>query len=203
MVVKRTRLVTYVTVCLCVLTGWLAVGCDGSSNKTAEKKQHATVQTTAKTAPKTPLPSYTIPPAANSGGFCVKVDYLKIKQVLGEPFDVAAASGEEGKPQSCVVRRAGVTFPYLTLARNPVAMTAENFRTDFQPGEASTLDGLGQAAYSKVFNPDQGSGPRTEVGWLTADAVYTVRFTASPDMDPNLAPQLAADLSKLVKELGL
>lgn len=169
--------------------------CGSGSDEKANGTHH---KSTAPAKSASPTPSRSaVPPAANAGGLCAKLSYEQVETALGERFDVAAADGPENQTQSCVLRTSARDYPRFILSRHPTQMSAEDFRRDFQPEGAAELAELGLAAYSQVLPPDQGSGARPQIDWLTADAVYTARWIPGPQVTNEAAQQTIAKLAQL------
>ncbi|MBU2662334.1 hypothetical protein KOI35_02310 [Actinoplanes bogorensis] len=121
-------------------------------------------------------------PAASAGGACILWDYAFIKQKLGVTFDVAA-SDQVDDTSSCVVQTATGDYPDLMLSVvESTPASATQFLSDLKPAKATTLKGLGKAAYRLYTPPAAGRGPIIEIGWLSeAKQLQTLRFTFAQD----------------------
>lgn len=160
------------------------------------------------TIPPAPAPAVETFPAAAAGGACELLDYGVIEEVLGAGFDVAAASRHK-ETQTCVVQAEGAARPDLLLSVTPTTADAAIFADEVAPEGATTVKGLGKAAYRVTRAAVRGSGPGVEVGWLTGDKakrLITLRFTFAAGQAKSKADALApklVNLAKMVDTAGL
>jgi hypothetical protein len=142
-------------------------------------------------------------PAARAGGVCQSLDYGVVEQTLGLSFEVAAG-GQQDATQTCVLQRAGVTVPDLTLAVTPTKVDPTIFRNTVMPKGASALTGLGKAAYQAPVAPapQSGRGPGAEVGWLSGNnRILVLRCTLPVEAPAEIATGLPAKLVELAKKV--
>lgn len=120
-------------------------------------------------------------PAASAGGACVFLDYDAIEEALGARFDVAAAS-QSGQTATCVVQAERSELPDLALTITKTSVGADIFASDVVPDKgATTVKGLGLAAYQATTAPSKNSGAGLEVCWLTKDKrLISLRYTVAP-----------------------
>ena len=133
--------------------------------------------------------------AASAGGACILWDYGFIKDTIGVTFDVAA-SDQVDDVSTCVVQTSAGDYPDLMLSVvEATRASPEQFLDDLKPAKASTVKGLGKAAYRLTGAPAAGHGPTIEVGWLSeAKQLQTLRFTFA-------AKASAADVSAMSPRL--
>jgi hypothetical protein len=117
-------------------------------------------------------------PAASAGGACILWDYDFIQSKIGVEFDVAA-SDQVDDTSTCVVQTIEGDWPDLALAVvESTQANASLFLSDLKPKKATTLKGLGKAAYRLNSGATGGHGPVVEIGWLSeAKQLQTLRFT--------------------------
>ena len=117
-------------------------------------------------------------PAASAGGACILWDYDLIKSKIGVTFDVAA-SDQVDDTSTCVVQTVDGDWPDLALSVvESTQADATLFLSDLKPKQATTLKGLGKAAYRLNTAASGGHGPSVEIGWLSeAKQLQTLRFT--------------------------
>ena len=117
-------------------------------------------------------------PAASAGGACILWDYDFIKSKIGVAFDVAA-SDQVDDTSTCVVQTVDGDWPDLALSVvESTQADAPLFLSELKPKKASTLKGLGKAAYRLNTAATAGHGPTVEIGWLSeAKQLQTLRFT--------------------------
>ena len=193
-----------------------------ASSSRAEAADEASITAATGASDPSPAPSPTgplvdIPPAASAGGLCRKVTYSQVARALDVRFDVAAASGDAGATQVCVLQRVGFSAPDLTLSRIPLdkpdpadepepgtkpETPEEIFKADYQPEAAKKVTGLGKAAYSRVLAGKDGGGAQVEVGWLAAETVDTLVYTTSPDTTPQEAAKEVARVITLARQIA-
>jgi hypothetical protein len=193
-----------------------------ASDSRAEAADEASITEATGAGDPSPEPSPTgplveVPPAASAGGLCRKISYSQVARALDVRFDVAAASGEAGATQVCVLQRVGSSAPDLTLSRIPLDKpdpedepepgtkpeTPEDaFKADYQPEGAKKVTGLGKAAYSRVVSGTDGGGAQVEVGWLAAESVDTLVYTTEPGTAPAEAAKDVARLVTLARQLA-
>ncbi|MEJ3743515.1 hypothetical protein WEI85_09530 [Actinomycetes bacterium KLBMP 9797] len=148
-----------------------------------------------------PAPAIATFPAAAAGGACALLDYDAIAAALGVRFDVAAASRYD-KTSACVVQAEGAARPDLMLSVVPSSADATMLAKDIAPDGATTVKGLGKAAYRATRSAAKGSGPVAEVAWLTADKkLLTLRYTLPAGEPKAAADALAGKLVTLAKQL--
>jgi hypothetical protein len=140
-------------------------------------------------------------PAATAGGACVFFDYATIEKAIGVRFNIAAAS-QSGQTTTCVVQPDKADLPDLALTITKTTADAEIFQSDVVPEKgATTLKGLGLAAYQAPVVATKATGPGLEVCWLTKDKrLMSLRFTGIPDSPAppkTLGPQLVALAKKV------
>ena len=127
-----------------------------------------------------PLPPVALveQPAASAGGACILWDYDFIKSKIGVAFDVAA-SDQVDDTSTCVVQTVDGDWPDLALSVvESTQADAPLFLSELKPKKASTLKGLGKAAYRLNTAASGGHGPTVEIGWLSeAKQLQTLRFT--------------------------
>jgi hypothetical protein len=155
------------------------------------------------TIPPAPAPAVATFPAAAAGGACQLLDYGVIEEVLGVRFDVAAASRHKGT-QTCVVQAEGAARPDLLASVTGTTADAAVFADEVAPEGATTVKGLGKAAYRVVRAAGRGSGPGVEVGWLTGDKekqLIMLRYTLAAGQPAAKAEALAPKLITLAKKL--
>jgi hypothetical protein len=129
-------------------------------------------------------------PAASAGGACQLLEFAAIERALGARFDTAAADERDGT-RSCVLRARGAAHPELTLSVSESRIDPAGFRADVAPKGATSVRGLGSAAYRHVRPAGAGQGPVAEVGWLgVGGRLATLRYALAPD-----APAAAAEES--------
>ncbi|GAB3802027.1 hypothetical protein [Micromonospora zhanjiangensis] len=142
-----------------------------------------------------PAPAVVEIPARAAGGACRLLDFAVVEQHTGTRFDVAAASESAGS-QSCVLRTEDEPQPALMLAVTRTAVDASIYRTSVVPKGATTVSGLGKAAYRTVPKPAAGRGVGVEIGWLAAGGrMVCLRFTFPAGRDEaadGFAPKLLA-----------
>jgi hypothetical protein len=116
--------------------------------------------------------------AASAGGACILWDYGFIKDTIGVTFDVAA-SDQVDDVSTCVVQTSAGDYPDLMLSVvETTKASPEQFLDDLKPAKATTVKGLGKAAYRLYGQPAAGHGPSIEIGWLSeAKQLQTLRFT--------------------------
>ncbi|WP_240669678.1 hypothetical protein [Actinoplanes solisilvae] len=116
--------------------------------------------------------------AASAGGACILWDYGFIKDTIGVTFDVAA-SDQVDDVSTCVVQTSAGDYPDLMLSVvESTKASPEQFLDDLKPSKATTVKGLGRAAYRLNGAATAGHGPSIEVGWLSeAKQLQTLRFT--------------------------
>lgn len=132
-----------------------------------------------RTHPTTPVVSTPPPqPAEYAGGACQLLDFDVVRTSTGLEFDVSAAS-QSGSSYTCVLQGEDNSYPDLRFMLTAANFTTTQFRTDIQPHGASTLSGLGTAAYTAVLTGDSG-GPAVEVGWLSGNGRVTVLRVTLP-----------------------
>jgi hypothetical protein len=117
-------------------------------------------------------------PAASAGGACILWDYAFIKSKIGVTFEVAA-SDQVDDTSTCVVQTIAGDWPDLALSVvESTQADAKLFLSDLKPDKATTLKGLGKAAYRLNTAASGGHGPSVEIGWLSeAKQLQTLRFT--------------------------
>jgi hypothetical protein len=117
-------------------------------------------------------------PAASAGGACILWDYAFIKSKIGVTFDVAA-SDQVDDTSTCVVQTVSGDWPDLALSVvESTQADADLFLDELKPAKATTLKGLGKAAYRLNSAASGGHGPVVEIGWLSeAKQLQTLRFT--------------------------
>ena len=125
-----------------------------------------------------PAVTFAEQPAASAGGACILWDYDFIKSKIGVKFEVAA-SDQVDDTSTCVVQTVGGDWPDLALSVvESTQADAELFLSDLKPAKATTLKGLGKAAYRLNAAASGGHGPVVEIGWLSeAKQLQTLRFT--------------------------
>ncbi|HET6478827.1 MAG TPA: hypothetical protein VFG35_02120 [Actinoplanes sp.] len=155
----RSRSVVFGAVLLLALTG-----CDKHEEESA--------------SPDVPPVTAVEQSAASAGGACILWDYPFIKENIGVTFNVAA-SDQVDDTSTCVVQTSAGDYPDLTLAVvESTQATPDQFLDDLKPAKATTLKGLGRAAYRLYTPPAAGRGPVIEIGWLSeAKQLQTVRYT--------------------------
>jgi hypothetical protein len=206
----------------------LLAGCDGKGGgakaatgstvkkPAADASFEATAATPSPSA--TPDPLRSVAPAAAAGGICRQFTFDRVASVLGERFEVAAASGKVGSEQVCVLQRVGVTAPDLTFSKLPLSAEekadppadatpapmspVEAFRADYQPKIAKNVSGIGRAAYSRVVAGSAGAGPLVEVGWLGTANVFILSHTTAPGTSAAVAAKRLTALTSLARELA-
>lgn len=116
--------------------------------------------------------------AASAGGACILWDYGFIKDTIGVTFDVAA-SDQVDDVSTCVVQTSAGDYPDLMLSVVETTKASPGqFLDDLKPAKATTVKGLGKAAYRLYGQPAAGHGPSIEIGWLSeAKQLQTLRFT--------------------------
>ncbi|MEV0717088.1 hypothetical protein [Asanoa sp. NPDC050611] len=135
-------------------------------------------------------------PAATAGGACVYFDYATIEKAIGVRFAISAAS-QSGQTTTCVVQPVQADLPDLALTISKTTADAEIFKSDVVPDKgATTVKGLGLAAYQSPVAATKTTGPGLEVCWLTKDKrLMSLRFTGVPDSPAppkSFGPQLVA-----------
>jgi len=141
-------------------------------------------------------------PAAIAGGACVFFDYETIEKAIGVRFGISAAS-HSGQTTTCVVQPQQGDLPDLALTISKTTVDATVFKDDVVPDKgATTVKGLGLAAYQAPFAATDSAGPGLELCWLTKDKrLMSLRFTDlidAPAPEKELGPQLVA-LAKQVE----
>jgi len=201
---------------LAACTGASDGGAKASHNRDADVSDEASFEPAAEASPSvSPSPLREVPPASTAGGLCRKLNYDRVASAIGVRFEVAAASGEAGAEQVCVLQRIGFSAPDLTLSRMPVEPPAdiegaagaetdvEAFRADYQPESAKTVTGLGKAAYSRVVAGESGDGAQIEVGWLGKQTVYVLTLTTTPATNVTAAAKEVPRVVGLARQLAL
>lgn len=141
-----------------------------------------------------PSPSPSPTPAQAAGGTCKLVDYDSVEQATGTRFEVAAAGHADGA-SSCALQVLYADYPDLVLAVAGTKADAKAF-AKAEPDGASTVSGLGSAAYSRVTAGSGDAGPAVEVGWLGKHHdIVTLRYTYPASASTETA---RAAVSKLV-----
>jgi hypothetical protein len=126
-----------------------------------------------------PTPSAQPTPAQAAGGSCQLLDYGAVEQATGTRFAVAASTAS-GSAQSCALQTLYSDYPDLLLSAAPTKADAKTFGKA-APDNASTVSGLGQAAYSRRIAAGDGAGPAVQVDWLGKNAkLLTLRYTFPP-----------------------
>ncbi|NUS73588.1 MAG: hypothetical protein HOQ05_09320 [Corynebacteriales bacterium] len=187
------------TALACAAIAVLATGCGDDADKDQDDAKKPATSTAAKETAD-PL-MRAVPPASDAGGACGSVDYAVIEQTAGLRFDVAAA-GTSDQARTCALRQTSHELPALVFAVRDGEFDAEGFRTDFQPGDAQGVDGLGDAAYNKVLDASDNSGPRVEIGWLTGGSARTLTLTTAANTSPDDAKNQINGLVELAKKLS-
>jgi hypothetical protein len=114
-----------------------------------------------------------------AGGSCQLLDYGAVEQATGTRFAVAASTAS-GSAQSCALQTLYSDYPDLLLSAAPTKADAKTFGKA-APDNASTVSGLGQAAYSRRIAAGDGAGPAVQVDWLGKNAkLLTLRYTFPP-----------------------
>lgn len=190
---------------VCAVAG--LVGCGELDHKrtdaSSEKKSATTQQQTErKAAPKSPAASLSrvVAPAADAGGLCRSLDYGVVHDTTGLDFDVAAPSQSSGT-QACALQSVSAELPTLTYSSVDAQVKPSDFGSDFQPDGANKVDGLGQAAYSKVSNGSNGSGPAVEVGWSSGQKVFTLALLTPNNTSGDDANGYVGKLTDLAKKI--
>jgi hypothetical protein len=140
-------------------------------------------------------------PASTAGGACVYLDYATIEKTIGVRFDISAAS-QSGQTTTCVVQPGQAELPDLALTITKTTADAEIFKSDVVPEKgATTVKGLGLAAYQTPVAATKTTGPGLEVCWLTKDKrLMSLRFTGIPD-SPAPPKSMATQLVALAKRV--
>jgi hypothetical protein len=147
-----------------------------------------------------PTPSAQPTPAAAAGGSCQLLDYETVRQATGTQFAVAASTAD-GNAQSCALQGLYADYPDLVLSVAPTKADAKTFGKA-APTTASTVTGLGQAAYSRPLGADGAAGPGVEVDWLGKNAkLLTLSYTFPASTSPATAKALTAKLVALAKQI--
>ncbi|WP_433296709.1 hypothetical protein ACQP2F_39090 [Actinoplanes sp. CA-030573] len=164
----RSRFVVLGAAALLAMAGCAMAGCDNKAEAQAEE-----------TLPPVALVEQ---PAASAGGACILWNYDFIKTKIGVAFDVAA-SDQVDDTSTCVVQTVGGKWPDLALSVvESTQADAKLFLSDLKPAKATTLKGLGKAAYRLNSAASAGHGPVIEIGWLSeAKQLQTLRFTFAKD----------------------
>jgi hypothetical protein len=138
-------------------------------------------------------------PAASKGVACGLVDFGEVGQALGTTFDTAAGA-QVADSYTCVETRSGQGLPNLSVAVSPTVADDLIFTVSVAPAGATTVVGLGQAAYV-VAAPAAGSnGPAIEYGWLSAKPrLYILRYTFPPGADAAAVTAMTPKLLILAK----
>ena len=140
--------------------------------------------------------------AASAGGACILWDYAFIKEKIGVAFSVAA-SGQVDDTSTCVVQTAAGDYPDLVLSVvESTKATSGQFLQDLKPSKASTLKGLGKAAYRLYTPAAAGRGPIIEIGWLSeAKQLQTLRFTFARDATAAAVTGMTPKLTALARAM--
>jgi len=141
-------------------------------------------------------------PAASAGGACILWNYDFIKSKIGVTFEVAA-SDQVDDTSTCVVQTVGSDWPDLALSVvESTQADASLFLADLKPKKATTLKGLGKAAYRLNTAASGGHGPTVEIGWLSeARQLQTLRFTFPKDATRDAVDELSPKLLNLAKAM--
>jgi hypothetical protein len=153
--------------------------------------------------PQAPPPADIVrPPAASAGGACILWDYPEISKALGVTFNVAAAD-QADDVSTCVVQTEGASRPDLVLSIvERTEADAALFTKDLAPAKATTVKGLGKAAYQSIAPAAADHGATIEIGWLTADKqLMSLRFTFAKGTPQAEANPMAGKLVGLAKIL--
>jgi hypothetical protein len=149
-----------------------------------------------------PLPAAPViaPPAAAAGGACILLDYGLIKDKIGVKFDIAAAD-QADTTSTCVVQAEGSSKPDLVFSVvEHTDADAKTYLAELKPAKATTVTGLGAAAYRTVTDGSGGTGPVVELDWLTkAQQAKTLRFTYAQGTSTGDAEKLVDRLVELAK----
>jgi hypothetical protein len=147
-----------------------------------------------------PTPSAQPTPASAAGGSCQLLDYGAVQQATGILFAVAAST-TNGNAQSCALQGLYTDYPDLLLSVAPTKADAKTFGKAV-PSTASTVSGLGQAAYSRPVGGDGAAGPGVEVDWLGKNAkLLTLRYTFPAGTAAATAKALTPKLVALAKAI--
>lgn len=147
-----------------------------------------------------PTPSAQPSPASAAGGSCQLLDYGTVRQATGTQFAVAASTAD-GDAQSCALQGIYTDYPNLVLSVAPTKADAKTFGKA-APDTASTVDGLGKAAYSRPVGADGTAGPGVEVDWLGKNAkLLTLRYTFPASTSTGTAKALTSNLVALAKTI--
>ncbi|WP_307872797.1 hypothetical protein [Paractinoplanes ovalisporus] len=179
----RSRSVVLGVVLLLALTG-----CDESDDE-------------ADAAPPPPV-NVVQQPAASAGGACILWDYAFIQEKIGVAFDVAA-SDQVDNTSTCVVQTSAGDYPDLmfSVVESSQASSAQ-FLSDLKPSKATTVKGIGKAAYRLYTPPAAGRGPIIEIGWLSgAKQLQTLRFTFAQDATAAAVTAMNPKLIALAKAM--
>ncbi len=178
-------------------------GCGELDHKRGDAKASSSdTGKSSNSAPKTPSPSLgkVVPPAADAGGLCKSLDYQTIHDTVGLDFDVAAPSQSNGT-QACAVQSTSSELPSLTLSAITTQVSAKDFTDTFQPQDGKKLDGVGEAAYSKINGAGNGAGPSIEIGWSTGKQIYTLALLTKQGTSDGDANGYIAKLAELGKKI--
>jgi hypothetical protein len=117
-------------------------------------------------------------PAASAGGACILWDYGFIQEKIGVTFNVAAAD-QIDDTSTCVVQTVDGAYPDLILSVvESTTADAKLFLSDLKPDKATTLKGLGKAAYRVNATASGDHGPSVEISWMSeANQLQTLKFT--------------------------
>ncbi|GAA3511256.1 hypothetical protein [Actinocatenispora rupis] len=145
-----------------------------------------------------PSPSASPTPAQQAGGTCKLLDYDSVEAATGTRFQVAAASTASGA-RTCALQVLYSDYPDLTLSVVDTKADAKAFGKA-APSDASTVKGLGSAAYSRVLGAGDGAGPVVEVTWLGQHKqIVSLRYTYPKGTSATTAGR---SVSKLVRYAG-
>ncbi|MCU7730027.1 hypothetical protein ODJ79_40470 [Actinoplanes sp. KI2] len=141
-------------------------------------------------------------PAASAGGACILWGYDFIESKIGVTFDVAA-SDQVDDTSTCVVQTVGSDWPDLALSVvESTQADASLFLAELKPKKATTLKGLGKAAYRLNTAATGGHGPTVEIGWLSeAKQLQTLRFTFAKTAKPADVTAMNNNLLALAKAM--
>lgn len=191
--VLRYRLVALIAVG--AAAALVAAGCGTTPEGSAQPGASASPSATTSGAP-APDPGDTRIPVEKAGGLCKLLSYRSVATTLGAHFDVAASAGG-----GCALQVQGHKYPDLTLTAADTEADVEKFSDTVPPEGAQSVDDLGKAAYRAVLGPQDGSGPRAEVGWLVGKKIYLLRYSHERGISKQQARQMSKKLVKLARQL--
>lgn len=138
-------------------------------------------------------------PVVEVGGACELLTYEMIRDKIGVEFEVAAAA-QKGGTLTCVVQRRGTEYPDLTLSVTGTTADQKFLGTALVPKGATTVAGLGSAAYSLPTPAAGAAGPGSEIGWLSANQrLLVLRFRQATTGTVEEAAALTPRLVELAK----